>query len=185
MYVYGTPILEEPAIVLFMLPVMLVLFVGLMNLVTGVIVQRALQMAEVDREAELFHAQKKRAETIPRLRDLFASIDADGSGSLDLDEIIGAPPEVQQALMELVKSDDVAELFNTIDQDGSGEIELEEFIQGLMKIVEGGQNAMEFLRTEKMLRAQADRMVELVHAVTGFRLGGGGDDEEEEEEEEE
>ena len=33
--------------------VMLLLFVGLMNLVTGVIVQRALQMAEVDREAEL------------------------------------------------------------------------------------------------------------------------------------
>jgi hypothetical protein len=92
---------------------------------------------------------------------------------------------VQQALMELVKSDDVAELFNAIDQDGSGEIELEEFIQGLMKIVEGGQNAMEFLRTEKMLRAQADKMVELVHAVTGFRLGGKEDDEEEEEEKEE
>merc|ERR1719484_155217 len=171
MNVYGTPLMEEPALIGFLLPVMLVLFVGLMNLVTGVIVQRALQMAEVDREAELFHAQKKRAETIPRLRDLFASIDADGSGSLDLDEIVGAPPEVQRALMELVKGDDIEELFNTIDQDESGEIELDEFINGLMRIVEGGQHAMEFLRTEKMLLTQAARMADLIHAVTGIKQG--------------
>ena len=51
-----------------------------MNLVTGVIAQRMHAMAAIDQEAELHFLRCERERMIPRLKKLFANLDADGSG---------------------------------------------------------------------------------------------------------
>jgi calcium-dependent protein kinase len=55
------------------------------------------------------------------LREMFCSLDLDGNGVLDAEEI-------QVFLSELgIKDEDISQIFGSLDLDGSGEIELDEF----------------------------------------------------------
>ena len=59
---------------------------------------------------------------LPRLWQCFKELDADGSGSLSLDEVMSAPEHVRDELKKMISADDLEELFRILDMDGGGEI---------------------------------------------------------------
>jgi hypothetical protein len=152
-YAYAPVILDKPYMTLLMAPIMVVLVLALMNLVTGVIVNRAIEMSNMDKELQLQHSMDMRRAMIPKLRALFEIMDVDGSHELSLEEVQKAPEDVRKSLMEIVKSDDYKHLFDMIDQDESGSIDIDEFVEGLLRLVEGNKVniAKEFLLVEKRL----------------------------------
>lgn len=63
--------------------------------------------------------------SIHELRELFNSIDVDGSGAIDADEM-----KTALELMGIHLSDEnMAELMEGVDDDGSGELEFDEFVE--------------------------------------------------------
>merc|ERR1719161_3436728 len=97
---------------------------------------------------------------LPRLYDLFMELDADGSGSLELEEIQEAPEHLREELSKLVDDEDVEEVFNIIDTDGSGSIEIDEFFEGITKLVIGSVDVNQ-LRTQKQLTMTQNRAKEI------------------------
>ena len=64
-----------------------------------------------------------------RVRDLFSTLDADGSGSVDASELKSAFAKHDMAL----GMDDVKELMDALDEDGDGEVDTREFIENMRK----------------------------------------------------
>merc|ERR1712118_424532 len=79
---------------IFFFSFILVVSISLMNLVTAVIVEGSLDQANSDKEVNSAYKAAAMKKLIPQIRDLFKQMDADGSGDLDLDEVLNAPPEV-------------------------------------------------------------------------------------------
>merc|ERR1719506_503590 len=78
---------------------------------------------------------KEFEEVTPLIKEMFAELDADGSGELDLDELLNAPDELKDELGRFVDTEDMKELFELIDADGGGAIDVDEFIDGIYKVV--------------------------------------------------
>eukprot|EP00929_Paragymnodinium_shiwhaense_P110281 TRINITY_DN7716_c0_g1_i1.p1 TRINITY_DN7716_c0_g1~~TRINITY_DN7716_c0_g1_i1.p1 ORF type:complete len:635 (+),score=126.32 TRINITY_DN7716_c0_g1_i1:177-2081(+) len=113
----------------------LVVSVSLMNLVTAVTVEGALQQAHDDKEFQERLEEERKRRLVPHIREMFAAIDADGSGEVCLDELMNAPEDLKQSLMALTGSWSWSpvEIFTLIDDDDSGVITVEEFLEGLLK----------------------------------------------------
>eukprot|EP01062_Namystynia_karyoxenos_P055793 TRINITY_DN46837_c0_g1_i1.p1 TRINITY_DN46837_c0_g1~~TRINITY_DN46837_c0_g1_i1.p1 ORF type:complete len:386 (+),score=131.17 TRINITY_DN46837_c0_g1_i1:74-1159(+) len=65
---------------------------------------------------------------IAAMRTCFDQFDADGSGSIDISELV----EVFRSFGEEVSDDEVTQMMLEVDEDGSGEIDFEEFIMLMM-----------------------------------------------------
>jgi hypothetical protein len=157
---YELMIQEQPASIFYWTIVMAVLFIGMMNMITATIVQKYTKMAEQDHETEMNYLMQGRAKVIPSLEKLFNQIDTDGSGSIELQEIIDAPVEVHAKLQQIMRLDDVHKIFALFDVDDSGEVMIDEFIDGLLRLVEGGTK--EQLKVEKLLESVHHRLDELI-----------------------
>merc|ERR1719261_2200679 len=103
---------------------------------------------------------------------MFLALDSDGSGTLDLEEVVNAPEEVKDELAKCVPSDDLGELFEMIDVDGGGEIDVEEFINGLSQIALSNQ-PMDEIRQKTMIKMMKREVGTLVEKNQEFeeRLG--------------
>jgi hypothetical protein len=64
-------------------------------------------------------------------RTLFLSIDADGGGTIDPDEMLSAMHGAGRAD---VTAADVAALFAAIDEDGNGELDVDEFVEAMSRM---------------------------------------------------
>eukprot|EP00930_Biecheleria_cincta_P020981 TRINITY_DN15640_c0_g1_i1.p1 TRINITY_DN15640_c0_g1~~TRINITY_DN15640_c0_g1_i1.p1 ORF type:complete len:536 (-),score=113.70 TRINITY_DN15640_c0_g1_i1:61-1668(-) len=144
--VHKNPYVLTPYFVIFLL----VVSVALMNLVTAVIVEGSIQQGKEDKEV-ILAAEAKRIKTlIPVLKELFAELDADGGGTLSLDEVINAPEQVKTELAKIAKADDLPVVFELLDTDGGGELDVDEFCEGLLKMV-SSEEPLEFIRMRKQL----------------------------------
>lgn len=144
--VHKNPYVLTPYFVIFLL----VVSVALMNLVTAVIVEGSIQQGKEDKEV-ILAAEAKRIKTlIPVLKELFAELDADGGGTLSLDEVINAPEQVKIELAKIAKADDLPVVFELLDTDGGGELDVDEFCEGLLKMV-SSEEPLEFIRMRKQL----------------------------------
>lgn len=128
---------------------LLLLSIALMNLVTAVMVNSSLDQATQDKEALKAWESARRAKQIDHLKDMFLTLDEDGSGELTLDEINNAPEETQQQLKEIVATDDLKELFDMLDYDGGGTIGVEEFCDGILKATTRSTGILELGRLVK------------------------------------
>ena len=72
-----------------------------------------------DRTFQPRYKTSRLKKLIPEIRELFHQMDADGSGDLDLDEILNAPADIQEYLSKIMQTDDLVELFEILDVDGS------------------------------------------------------------------
>ena len=60
------------------------------------------------------------------MKELFSRIDKDGSGSLDVKEVI----LFMKALTDDLSEENIASIFENLDEDSSGCIDFEEFMVG-------------------------------------------------------
>jgi hypothetical protein len=93
-------------------------------------------------------------ETVDHFVAVFASIDIDGGGTVDQDEIFEA---LLQAGVD-ISEEGVATLFNMIDEDGSGEIDEEEWKEAADFYLELKEEEKEMARKEEDTSKAQERL---------------------------
>merc|ERR1719223_773891 len=106
-------------------------FFGVLNIITSVFVESAMQSEQHSRELML--EEKGRVEDVyaSHLKTIFAEMDADGSGLIEWEELRNAfstNDDVRKYMEVLdINVTDVRKLFELLDVNGSGEIDVDEF----------------------------------------------------------
>jgi len=154
--IHRSPFLLGGYFILFLI----VVSISLMNLVTAVIVEGAIEQGKNDKEVQKAYEQTKIVKLVPTIRCLFLELDADGSGTVSLDEILDAPDNVKEELTHIMQTDQLAVLFELLDTDGSGEISIDEFCDGITKMINSDE-PMEFIRLRKQMAQQRSEMVRI------------------------
>merc|ERR1719362_180416 len=165
---YQPLIMEDPLLLCFFLPFILVVSISLMNLVTAVIVEGALEQGKSDREAVMSHKQKIFKKMLPDLRAMFYDLDINGDGTVTLDELRQANEDLRSKLADFMRADSLVELFEMIDVDESGCIDINEFVDGIEKLVNSEQ-PVEVIRILKQLVVSRRELGELKEAVAELR----------------
>eukprot|EP00931_Biecheleriopsis_adriatica_P082029 TRINITY_DN55413_c0_g1_i1.p1 TRINITY_DN55413_c0_g1~~TRINITY_DN55413_c0_g1_i1.p1 ORF type:complete len:397 (+),score=84.90 TRINITY_DN55413_c0_g1_i1:49-1191(+) len=161
------PILEKyPASILFFVPVLVIIQFGILNLVLVAIVDQAQKAGENDAMLQAQLRLEAYQEAQKNLIEICQSMDHDGSGDLDIEELTEAfhsNPELANYLKFLdVKLEDVEILFHALDSDGSGSVRHQEFVDQLFKMQNQDTGVMlSFVKSyvQDMRQKQADQMV--------------------------
>ncbi|CAD7967679.1 unnamed protein product [Amoebophrya sp. A120] len=109
----------------------------IMNLFVGVLVEY-IQSAANTAEVELMKlVTKDKNRMCEELKEIFAMVDVDNSGSLSAEEFkeaIVTQPEVKRKISNLrVEDDELDWLFEVLDADGSGQLSIDEFVNGVLR----------------------------------------------------
>jgi hypothetical protein len=123
--------------------VWLVVTIKLMNLITAVIVDKAIAQGDVDRDLELAMKRKRWRLLEPRIREIFRELDQYHAGELSLSDFRTGLDRMKAAykkslpadLRKILDSDQLVELYEYLDVDGSGAIDEKEFTDGIFTLV--------------------------------------------------
>jgi len=136
------PLLEHDPLAMLVITVFILVAVfGILNIVVGVLVERALEAAEKfakqGRDAEM----AQRMLMVDEFEKLMVELDADGSGQLSQDEFIQALDESLSFKLLLQKLDfptafTIGEMFTLMDESGDGTIDVHEFTIGIVRLME-------------------------------------------------
>merc|ERR1712156_764916 len=110
---------------------------AVLNVVTGVFVDNAVQLAHTQREFVAAKEEEFKQQHIKEVANLFFVSDTDGSGTVSLQEIqeCFSDPVVIAFFTALdLDVDDTERIFQLIDRDASGSVDIQEFIEGCMKL---------------------------------------------------
>lgn len=116
--------------------VMLILVVSivLMNLITAVVVNSALEQAMSDKEAMKAQQNRQRKRLMKDLKRMFHSLDDDDSGQVSVDEMALMTEDDKNLLYNVLGVSDPYEVFKQLDVDGSGLLEIGEFCDGIWQV---------------------------------------------------
>mmetsp|Transcript_6421 Transcript_6421/g.14131 ORF Transcript_6421/g.14131 Transcript_6421/m.14131 type:complete len:291 (+) Transcript_6421:265-1137(+) len=108
----------------------------LLNVMTGVFVENAAQMAQRDEDTMMLHELETRKRWVSQVTRVFEAVNKKQDGSLNKEEFMEAMGEVRiQLLLSKLGIDIHAHrpesLFTLFDYDGNGSVEIEEFASGL------------------------------------------------------
>jgi len=110
---------------------------ALLNVVTAVFVETAMQRSQNDRELLVQQEMEQKVEFVETLQRVFEELDSNGSGTLTLDEF---EQQIQDehiltylSTLEL-DIDQVRILLTLLDLDQNGEVDIEEFITGCLRL---------------------------------------------------
>ncbi|CAK9014468.1 unnamed protein product [Durusdinium trenchii] len=112
-------------------------FFAILNVITGVFVNTAIESAVVDKEVATKKQVQAKNHQVKALRDIFKEIDQDDSNEVSVDELQEAisKGELSHFLEALgVSTDDVWTLFLLLDSEQKGVLELDEFVSGCMQL---------------------------------------------------
>eukprot|EP00930_Biecheleria_cincta_P033680 TRINITY_DN23331_c0_g1_i1.p1 TRINITY_DN23331_c0_g1~~TRINITY_DN23331_c0_g1_i1.p1 ORF type:complete len:721 (+),score=130.98 TRINITY_DN23331_c0_g1_i1:45-2207(+) len=127
---------------------------GVMNLVVAVVVDTAAEQRQKDVMSLARDLEEDQEGDLQLLTEIFRKIDADGSGELELDELIkGAEevPEFQSRLRVMdIDKDDLVQLFHMLDADGGGSISPDEFKHALNRWIYDSKTATRFVKYNVM-----------------------------------
>eukprot|EP00927_Polykrikos_kofoidii_P075087 TRINITY_DN7113_c0_g2_i1.p1 TRINITY_DN7113_c0_g2~~TRINITY_DN7113_c0_g2_i1.p1 ORF type:complete len:629 (-),score=98.49 TRINITY_DN7113_c0_g2_i1:6-1892(-) len=129
----------------------LLVSIFIMNLVTAVMVESALQQAASDRATQRAREIVRKRALLPKLREMFWKLDEDGSGEVSMQEIHDAPQWLCDELKNMVHSEDLEEIFHLLDDDDSGNVQIDEFLQGIFKASQGG-DVMQRLQIARLIK---------------------------------
>merc|ERR1712216_338798 len=140
-------------LIFYFIPFILVVSIALMNLVTAVIVESAIQQGNADR----IFKQKQLSQEFPHFAGMFDEFmekiqeekEIQGNfdvPSLTLSDLKRVPDDLQTELTHYMQVDKIDDVFHLLDGDDSGSVDCLEFIEGVQiavcgsKTVEGYQN---------------------------------------------
>lgn len=137
---------------------------GVLNVMTGVFCQSAIQSAQHDHELFLQNMLAERDDHLKRIKNLFARLDKDGSGSLTLSELEDhlEDPAVQAYFASLELSiTDVWSFFKLLESDEEQEISPDAFFEGCQRL-KGFARSLDLAKlmhqTQLMAKKQVDFM---------------------------
>lgn len=146
----------------FMVFVSFALF-AVVNIVTGIFVDTALQCNSSDKEAVVQEELAAKEKYLERMRLAFEEMDANGTGLLSMDEFQRKlDDERVQAYFNALKLDvsDASKLFMLLDYDQSGEIGIDEFLTGVHKL-KGESRALDMAIMMYEVRWLAEALINL------------------------
>jgi len=133
--VYMPLCIVRPFLITYFIAVILTISVSLMNLVTAVLVEGALANAANDKELSRHDMKQKVRKFAPKVMQVFAEIDEDGSGTIDRHEV--SKINLDQLPIEL-NSEHVSsleDLFDMLDVEDKGTLTQAEFADGLLNLL--------------------------------------------------
>jgi len=110
---------------------------ALLNIITGVFVDSAVQTTKTKREFMVQKEVELRERYIQEMSEVFSTIDADGSGMISKQEFLEhiETPDIKTYFWALgLNNKDMQRLFTLIDDDGSGEVSINEFLEGCIRL---------------------------------------------------
>jgi len=110
---------------------------AVVNIVTGIFVESAMQCNQADRDMVVQEELAIKMRYRDRMRCVFDEIDHDGTGRLSLEEFEKKLDDERViAYFDTLKLDvsDARKLFTLLDYDRSGEIDADEFLNGCQKL---------------------------------------------------
>ncbi|CAD7964269.1 unnamed protein product [Amoebophrya sp. A25] len=128
----------QPGLFLYFISFLLIVSVALMNLVTAVLVQSAIEESENDKEVNAAYQKQQLAALMPEVRRIFKQLDEDGSGDISKQEVVRGLANNAQLKMDLeffLGNHDPIDLFEMLDVDGGGVIAIDEFCDALLSRV--------------------------------------------------
>ncbi|CAE7774492.1 Catsper1 [Symbiodinium sp. CCMP2592] len=130
------PLIEaRPYLVLFFLPLLIFISIGLMNLVTAALVENAMKHHAEQEEEHKLQLKAKVREAMPTLVRIFQTLDKDNSGNVTQEELRHVPVDVlPPKVLQAVCADSWEELFEYLDVDGTGTLSQAEFVEGLLNL---------------------------------------------------
>jgi voltage-gated sodium channel len=134
--VYRGFIVKEPYLVFYFGLVIVVVQIALMNLVTGVIVNSAMEQANSNKEAEKVLRLRQKKLMLRKIRKALKRIDEDHSGEISLQEMMDMSDSDWELLVEVLKgcrSEDPLALFKAVDVEDRGVVDIEEMCQHIWK----------------------------------------------------
>jgi len=140
-----------------------------MNLIVGVIVDKAIQISSIDEEMVATKVLSERTKLMGQLADIFSLLDTDGSGTVTFEEFIHSfrIKEMRFMLQSLdFEEKDLIELFQTLNDENSGALNLEEFIFGMSRL-QGAPRPKDFLALMKLSEACSDLAKYISLKLTG------------------
>eukprot|EP00929_Paragymnodinium_shiwhaense_P054357 TRINITY_DN27239_c0_g2_i1.p1 TRINITY_DN27239_c0_g2~~TRINITY_DN27239_c0_g2_i1.p1 ORF type:complete len:712 (-),score=180.93 TRINITY_DN27239_c0_g2_i1:330-2465(-) len=110
---------------------------AVVNVVTGVFVESAIQTSGSDKEAIIKEELDSKFRYLQNMQEVFMEMDADGTGGITLDEFqehLGDQRVI--AYFNSLKLDvsDATMLFRLLDSDNSGSVDVEEFLDGCQRL---------------------------------------------------
>ncbi|CAE7279571.1 CACNA1H [Symbiodinium sp. CCMP2456] len=158
---------QQPYLAIYFFLLMAIVSISLMNLVTAVIVEGALEHARQDREEEQKLALVTTKQMLPEIVSLFDMVDADASGEIILEEM----REHEYGYGKLF----YGELFEILDVDNSGKVNREEFVEGLLNIFlrEVPVSALQMIKMLRLLRETMSKVqvdMEVMKQAVGAAL---------------
>jgi len=139
-------------------------YLAVLNVVTGVFCEAAIESAANDHEMAMQAIMDNRKAHIAKVKSLFTNMDHDGSGTLTLAELEHhMSSDIVKDYFEMLELDvrDAWTFFKLLDQDGGSAIDLDEFLWGCMHL-RGNAKALDLARLQHdhmwLLRKQTDFM---------------------------
>eukprot|EP00439_Symbiodinium_sp_Y106_P048687 s2778_g6.t1 len=124
------------ALALVILYIVIAVF-AVLNVVTGVFCNTAIESASADKEVATIKQARKRAAQIDQLKDIFKELDHSGSNNISLQDMEEAidTKKLSHFLDSIgISTDDVWTFFMLLDRDENGLIDIEEFVSGCMQL---------------------------------------------------
>lgn len=140
----ANPLLElHWAYAVFFIVFMCFALFAVLNVVTGVFVEGALERAAMDKEAMIQHELDSQQSNVKNLEQTFRDIDTDGSGILELAEFerLVEDPRVKAWFRSMgLHVETAMHLFRLLDLDNSNTVSSSEFVMGCLRLQGGAKN---------------------------------------------
>lgn len=119
--------------------VLYILFVviGVLNVLTGIFVERAQELSGLDRDLVIQGEMKRNEAFLAEMKGIFEEADTDGSGTISWQEFKEYLKNAEvKAYLSTQQLDayDARQLFNILDLEDDQEVGIEEFIMGCMRL---------------------------------------------------
>lgn len=161
----------QPVVWVFFIIYVAIAMLVLLNLVTAVIVENALDISKQDEKQKLIEIEKVKKTQIASLRRIFAALDIDGSGAIDESEFIKACTNNQEIMnkFRLLDFDDgeILNLFKDLEVSSDGLLTLEEFESGLNGM-QGEARNKDLVRIQKAI----ERLNQHVEMLSNLPISG-------------
>jgi hypothetical protein len=133
--VYMPLILAKPALTPFFICIIMTLSIVLMNLVTAVIVEAALEQASEDKDIVRVQTRDTIQKLRPSVVKFFRSIDVDESGAVSPDDLATIYiSDMPADLRPHLRVDSMEDLYQLLDADNTGCLNEQEFVEGILSL---------------------------------------------------
>lgn len=109
----------------------------MVNVVTGIFVQSAVDMAMSDKEAHVCERMRAKKEAEAEVSRFFLAVDGDDSGTLEKDEFVKFMhnKRAKAFFAEMgIDQNEAEQLFDIMDVDGGGTLSRSEFVMGVLNL---------------------------------------------------